>query len=144
MTPAVVMEWPAFVVEAQWQDEVGNYYFTSSDWLFITVRHQPVFIRLDALQWKPWPRDRRGNPDVAFVGLCTQGLYGNANPYAPPRSVNYPSAWFFTDATGESVKVTPGYDYIQPEVGHLYTVYGRLGEVDGNPVVDAYRLELVR
>lgn len=132
----IVVEHIPVIAMARWQDEAGNYGFTSSNWIWIDVQHRPVAIRLDALKHEPRPQSLQNAADVVFMGKCTALQWGGGNAYTPYAGASWPSGRYFGDGTG-SVLVTG--IMCQASPGDIMIVAGRLYENGGEPAVECYR-----
>ncbi|MCC6483362.1 MAG: hypothetical protein IT209_00820 [Armatimonadetes bacterium] len=137
-SPPAIIEYVPVHAFGTYDDEQGKPYEMGSDWLFIPVEHRPVWVRLDALRRYPKPLSRQGAGEVQFYGVCTGQVWGGGgNPYAPASSSLAPSAFRFSDGTGEVV--VSGNFYA--EVGERWIIAGRYEESGGQVYVQSYRTE---
>lgn len=135
--PAIIEYVQACAFGIYWSLD-GTPHEMGSNWLFIPVEHRPVWMRLDALRYQPLPKSLQGSRDVRFTATCTGQVWGGGgNPYAPPSSSLSPSAFRFSDGTGEVV--VSGNFYA--EVGERWIIAGRYEESGGQVYVQSYRTE---
>lgn len=135
-SPPAIVEYVQVAAYGMFNDEQGEPHEMGSDWLFIPVEHRPVWIRLDALRDYPKPVSLQGSKDVQFFATCTGQVWDSGgNPYAPASSSLAPSAFRFSDGTGE-VTVSGNF-YAVP--GERWIIAGRYQD----SFVQAYKTQVL-